>query len=568
MPVALAVFAHPDDIELTASGTLAAAAACRLQIHYMTRRERIVRVERASARRNWCASGARRRWPPAASAGSRTTRAWSAISRCSTTGRRWRGSPRSCVRIGPDILLTHSPSDYMEDHENTCRLAVTAAFARGMPNFPTDPPTRASGSARDRLPRAAARQPRSARGARAADALRGRRRRRAASRRPRCWRATARSTSGSARARGSTRAWRRCGRSRARWGSGRAPSSTRRAGGGGSRSASARLTPTRSRPRSRRRACAEAVGVRRAARQAGGVEPERSSSRRPVSRGRDCSPATCNSTSRPQPGTRNRTDASCYCEVPTWGVPVTGFPSASSTTISPSCSSRMPGSIFGRSPTSSSVAASGFAYFFAAASACASEAVLVASYSRCSSVGGSPRIQLSADLLAEPSQRLELLRVAAQPPFARGGELRFGDRLGAGERLHLAIELHHRFLGLVRLHAAARRPEACVAHQREVREHAVRVALVLAQVQVQPRAEAAAAPDGVGERQRVVVGRLALRRGAATAPPPSARHPADRRGTRGWPGTRCGGGIVIGRRGATGPRRRSAASPGRWLRPA
>ena len=28
----------------------------------------------------------------------------------------------------------------MEDHTNTCRLAVTAAFARGMPNFVVDPP--------------------------------------------------------------------------------------------------------------------------------------------------------------------------------------------------------------------------------------------------------------------------------------------------------------------------------------------------------------------------------------------------------------------------------------------
>ena len=38
-------------------------------------------------------------------------------------------------------MLTHSPSDYMEDHTNTCRLAVTVAFARGMPNFAVDPPT-------------------------------------------------------------------------------------------------------------------------------------------------------------------------------------------------------------------------------------------------------------------------------------------------------------------------------------------------------------------------------------------------------------------------------------------
>ena len=45
--------------------------------------------------------------------------------------------------VGPEIVLTHAPIDYMEDHTNTCRLAVTAAFARGMPNFPTDPPRRA-----------------------------------------------------------------------------------------------------------------------------------------------------------------------------------------------------------------------------------------------------------------------------------------------------------------------------------------------------------------------------------------------------------------------------------------
>jgi LmbE family N-acetylglucosaminyl deacetylase len=42
-------------------------------------------------------------------------------------------------RVRPRIVLTHSPEDYMEDHMNTARLAVTAAFARGMPNFTTDP---------------------------------------------------------------------------------------------------------------------------------------------------------------------------------------------------------------------------------------------------------------------------------------------------------------------------------------------------------------------------------------------------------------------------------------------
>src|SRR5206468_1265730 len=41
--------------------------------------------------------------------------------------------------VKPTIVLTHSPQDYMEDHTNACRLAVTAAFARGMPNFKTTP---------------------------------------------------------------------------------------------------------------------------------------------------------------------------------------------------------------------------------------------------------------------------------------------------------------------------------------------------------------------------------------------------------------------------------------------
>ena len=41
--------------------------------------------------------------------------------------------------VKPGIVLTHSAQDYMEDHMITSRLAVTAAFARGMPNFRTVP---------------------------------------------------------------------------------------------------------------------------------------------------------------------------------------------------------------------------------------------------------------------------------------------------------------------------------------------------------------------------------------------------------------------------------------------
>jgi LmbE family N-acetylglucosaminyl deacetylase len=38
-----------------------------------------------------------------------------------------------------DIVLTHSPADYMEDHMVASRLAATAAFAHCIQNFVTDP---------------------------------------------------------------------------------------------------------------------------------------------------------------------------------------------------------------------------------------------------------------------------------------------------------------------------------------------------------------------------------------------------------------------------------------------
>jgi len=41
--------------------------------------------------------------------------------------------------LQPEIVLTHSPQDYMEDHQNTCRLMVTACFCRGMRNWISRP---------------------------------------------------------------------------------------------------------------------------------------------------------------------------------------------------------------------------------------------------------------------------------------------------------------------------------------------------------------------------------------------------------------------------------------------
>ncbi|MFL5640524.1 MAG: PIG-L deacetylase family protein [Gemmatimonadaceae bacterium] len=43
-------------------------------------------------------------------------------------------------QVDPSIVLTHSPQDYMEDHMTTARLAVTATFARGVPGYRSVPP--------------------------------------------------------------------------------------------------------------------------------------------------------------------------------------------------------------------------------------------------------------------------------------------------------------------------------------------------------------------------------------------------------------------------------------------
>ena len=41
--------------------------------------------------------------------------------------------------VAPEIVLTHSLNEYMEDHSNTCRLTVSAAFCRCIRNFPVTP---------------------------------------------------------------------------------------------------------------------------------------------------------------------------------------------------------------------------------------------------------------------------------------------------------------------------------------------------------------------------------------------------------------------------------------------
>lgn len=139
MKTAIAIAAHPDDIEFFMSGTLMRLKDAGYEIHYMNvangccgttqyDHETITQMRRVEA-----------------------------ISAAEFVGAVYHESicddlaifydkptlakVASVLReVAPEIVLTHSPSDYMEDHANVARLAVTAAFSRGMSNFPVDPP--------------------------------------------------------------------------------------------------------------------------------------------------------------------------------------------------------------------------------------------------------------------------------------------------------------------------------------------------------------------------------------------------------------------------------------------
>lgn len=136
---AFAIAAHPDDIEFTMSGTLILLQRAGYEVHYMNiangscgtahqRKEEIIAIRRDEARAAAAAIGAIFHeslvddiaifYEPGL------------LARVAAVLR----------EIAPEILLVQSPQGYMEDHQNAARLAVTAAFTRGMPNYTTDPP--------------------------------------------------------------------------------------------------------------------------------------------------------------------------------------------------------------------------------------------------------------------------------------------------------------------------------------------------------------------------------------------------------------------------------------------
>lgn len=139
---ALAIGAHPDDIEFYMAGTVLLLRAAGWDVHYLNVSSgNLGSIDRSSA------ATARIRRREAQAAAAVLGAVWHPpfcndleIFYDAPTVRRMTAVVRD---VAPRIVLTHSPQDYMEDHANTSRLAVTGAFARGMPNYRTTPARRA-----------------------------------------------------------------------------------------------------------------------------------------------------------------------------------------------------------------------------------------------------------------------------------------------------------------------------------------------------------------------------------------------------------------------------------------
>lgn len=138
MPAVLAVFAHPDDIEFRAAGTLLLLRDRGWDVHYCN----LSNGDLGSATLSQTVTA--------------KTRSLEAQASCRSMGFQWHPPIASdlCIfyteanirrvaalvrSVQPTVVLTHPPLDYMEDHTETCRIVVTAAFSRGMPNFRSIP---------------------------------------------------------------------------------------------------------------------------------------------------------------------------------------------------------------------------------------------------------------------------------------------------------------------------------------------------------------------------------------------------------------------------------------------
>jgi N-acetylglucosamine malate deacetylase 1 len=139
MPSALAIFAHPDDVEFVAAGTLLLLKERGWEIHYMN----LCNGNGGSVQMNAEETIVRRLAEAQEAAHILGAKFYAPISNdleLNYTVPILRKVAAVVRESQANVVLTHSPLDYMEDHMCTQRLAVTAAFSHCIPNFATDPP--------------------------------------------------------------------------------------------------------------------------------------------------------------------------------------------------------------------------------------------------------------------------------------------------------------------------------------------------------------------------------------------------------------------------------------------
>jgi N-acetylglucosamine malate deacetylase 1 len=138
---AIAIAAHPDDIEFYMAGTLLLLKDAGWHIHCFNlsagsqgsaataaaRTRAVRRLEAKNAARTMGAV-----WHPPLSDDLEIVYSVPLLRKLAAVVR----------KVNPSVVLTHPPQDYMEDHTETCRLAVTAAFAKTFPNYRSTPPTK------------------------------------------------------------------------------------------------------------------------------------------------------------------------------------------------------------------------------------------------------------------------------------------------------------------------------------------------------------------------------------------------------------------------------------------
>lgn len=137
-PSVIAIVAHPDDIEFQIAGTLRLLKEAGWDAHYwnlstgncgsleMNPRQ-TAKVRRQEARDAAKILGAT--WHPPITNDLEINYDVKTLRKVASVIR----------MVRPSVVLTHSPHDYMEDHMTVCRLAVSGAFAHGMPNFKVTP---------------------------------------------------------------------------------------------------------------------------------------------------------------------------------------------------------------------------------------------------------------------------------------------------------------------------------------------------------------------------------------------------------------------------------------------